>query len=105
MNRTAVSTRLATLPITTARKARMKKMPIISGSQRELAEVAFEQRAHANVMVERVDLSQIVPRGSVASGKRIRIDVKIQAVLKLVRKQGHVPERKEEGRNEQQRRH
>src|SRR6266511_2201974 len=63
----------------------------------EFAEVAFQQWPHADVVIERVDLSQVVAVWGFAAFQRIRINVQHQPIRVLVRVKAHVPEREEEG--------
>src|SRR5262249_16930944 len=64
------------------------------------AEIAFEQRAHADVMIERVDFTQIVAGRRLSAFEPVRIDVQRQSVQVLIRLERHVPERKQKRRNQ-----
>src|SRR6185436_18792335 len=58
----------------------------------EFTEIAFEQWPHPNIVIERVDLSEIVTVGCLPTFQLIRIDVQNQSVCVLVRVEAHVPE-------------
>ena len=57
----------------------------------EFAEIAFEQRTHADVVVERVDLAQVVAILRLPAFEPLRVNVKRQAVEILIRRKGHLP--------------
>ena len=67
----------------------------------ELGEVFDGEVAHADVVVEEVDLLEVLP--AVAPDERVAVDVEAQALGVLRREHGQVPEREEVDRREEQR--
>ena len=66
----------------------------------EFGEIRGFELGHPDVVVEHVDLGQIV--AVVSAHEVVGIDVEIQALRVLLRDEGHVPQRNEESRNQDQ---
>ncbi len=66
----------------------------------EFVEICGFELCHPDVVVEHVDLGQII--AIISAHQVVGIDVEIQTLRVLLRDKCHVPQRNEEGRNQDQ---